>query len=253
MKACYENFHGSVEIPDHVEELTRFFPKNGHSVPVLRSREKVRFKTKLTGELPLPDERFITNVLTPFGIKYISFNTKNQTINIMKNSMKTLVVLAILAIAGLANAQSSANANATANATIICPISITNTHNLEFGTIVNGPSGGTETVSTADVASYTGTGVAGYTGSIAHNTPQAADFTVGGQGGFSYSITPSIVTNFGGTGATLGSLTSSQGASNTFSGTACTTNTLDIGGTITFTAAANGAYSATINVAVAYN
>lgn len=171
----------------------------------------------------------------------------------MKNSMKTLVVLAILAIAGLANAQSSANANATANATIVCPISIVNTANLEFGTIVNTSTGGTMTVATNDGTSFTG-GLSSYTGSAAHATPHAADFTVGGQSGFSYSITPTIVTNFGGSGATLGTLTSSQGSTNTFgTGGGCVTNVLDIGGTITITSAASGAYSATINVAVAYN
>jgi len=176
----------------------------------------------------------------------------------MKNSFKALVVVALLAIAGMANAQSSANANATANATIICPISIIDNAtlgNLEFGTIVNGPSGGTETVTTADVASYTGTGVGGYTGSAPHNTPHAADFTVGGQTGFNYSIATTLVTDFG-SGVTLTGLTNSKGTQATFANTdqgGCVTSPMDVGGTINFPSTASGAFTALINVAVAYD
>lgn len=170
--------------------------------------------------------------------------------------MKTLVVLAILAIAGLANAQSSANANATANATIVCPISIIDNAtngNLEFGTIVNTATGGTMTVPTSGSPTFTG-GLTSYTGSVAHNTPHPANYTVGGQQGFGYSITPSIVTNFG-AGCVLSALTSSLGASSTFTGTigACVTNPLTIGGTITVSSGVSGSFTATINVAVAYN
>jgi len=175
----------------------------------------------------------------------------------MKNSIKALVVVALLAIAGMANAQSSANANATANATIICPISIIDNAtqgNLEFGTIVNGPSGGTETVTAAGVSSFTGTGVSGYTGSAPHNAPHAAHFTVGGQSGFNYSVATTLVTDFG-SGVTLTGLTNSQGTQATFASTpvGCVTNQMTVGGTINFGSAAGGAYTAQINVAVAYD
>jgi hypothetical protein len=232
--------------------------------------------TKLTGELSLPSEHPITNVLIPIREKYISFNTKNQTINIMKNSLKALVVVAILAVAGLANAQNSASATATANATVVCPISIHNNTNLEFGTITNSASGGTVVVGNGDAVSYSG--VANFTGTPAGATPHEADFTVGGEGGFSYSVTPTIATNFGGSGATLSALTWEVPANTTGNnvfpcendadndpyegvntpgydeGTCgCVTDDLKVGGTLTLTSAASGAYSATINVAVAYN
>lgn len=193
--------------------------------------------------------------------------------------MKTLVVLAILAIAGLANAQNSANANATANATVICPISIHNNSNLEFGTITNSAAGGTVTVPTSGAATYSG--VVATTGSHAGPTPHSADFTVGGQGAFGYTVTSTIVTNFSGVGAVLSNLTwavpaspggtttifpcdsdNDGGAGDAYEGTApgsddqacgCVTDDLKLGGKITLTSAANGAYSATVNVAIAYN
>jgi len=177
----------------------------------------------------------------------------------MKNSIKALVVVALLAIAGMANAQSSANANATANATIICPISIIDNvsqGNLEFGTIVNGPSGGTETVTTAGVSSFTGTGVGGYTGSAPHNAPHAAHFTVGGQSGFNYSVATTLVTDFGPPATVnLTGLTNSQGIQATFAASpvGCVTNQMTVGGTINFGSTAGGAFTATVNVAVAYD
>jgi len=196
----------------------------------------------------------------------------------MKNSIKALVVVAILAIAGMANAQNSASATATANATVVCPISITNNTNLQFGTITNSASGGTVTVPTTGSAVYSG--VVATTGANAGPTPHSADFTVKGQGAFAYSVTSTIVTNFAGTGATLGGLTTVvpanpsvslgsevfpcdpdndsdpyegiiAGADDTACG--CVTDDLKVGGTITLTSAANGVYSATIKVAIQYN
>jgi len=173
----------------------------------------------------------------------------------MKNSIKALVVVALLAIAGMANAQSSSTANATANATIVCPVSIidaTTLGNLEFGTIVNGPSGGTATVSTTDVETFTGVGVVGYTGSVSHATPHAADFLIGGQAGFPISITATSIAPFM-VGATLGSLTSSLGSSVTLTGTGCVSGTvLDIGGTITFPGTTTGNLVGNIQVVVSY-
>src|SRR5258708_7831927 len=110
-------------------------------------------------------------------------------------------VLIILAFASVVNAQNSANANASANANVACGISIVNTSNLEFGTIVNSAGGGAGVVTISDGVFYSG--VTGYTGSAPHNTPHAADFTVSGQSGFSYSIAPTIVANFGGAAVTL--------------------------------------------------
>jgi len=199
----------------------------------------------------------------------------------MKNSLKVLVMLAILAIAGLAEAQNSANANGQANATVWCPISIKNNTNLEFGAITNSATGGSVTVAPNGTTTYTG--VVATTGSHAAGT-HAANFTVGGQSQFTYSITETIATVFGGTGATLSNLTwavgptaGQSGGNGTGTGASsfpcdkdtdndmysadlvedgncgCVTDNLNVGGTCTLTSAANGSYAATINVAIAYN
>jgi len=197
----------------------------------------------------------------------------------MKNSLKTLVVLAILAVAGLANAQNSASATATANATVVCPISISDKTNLEFGTITNSATGGTLVVDAANGTTYTN--IAATTGAHAGATPHAACFTVGGEGTFTYSIAPTISGIFGGVGATLSNLTWAVGpggagganspAASSFpcdgdndggdvydaqaedSGCGCVTDVLNVGGTITLTSAASGVYVGQINVAIAYN
>jgi hypothetical protein len=197
----------------------------------------------------------------------------------MKNSLKALVVVAILAIAGMASAQNSANANGTANATIVCPISIVNTSNLQFGTITNTATGGNVVIPANGAAVYTT--VAATTGSNAGPAPHSANFNVGGQGAFSYSVAPTIVTNFGGTGASLSLLTYAIGPSGSggsgngvfpcdadndgdpyegivaggddMTGCGCVTDVIKVGGKLTLTSAANGVYSATINVAIAYN
>lgn len=200
----------------------------------------------------------------------------------MKNSLKALVVVAILAIAGMASAQNSATATATANATVVCPISITNNTNLEFGTITNSASGGYVIVGNGNATTYSG--VANYTGTPAGNTPHEADFTVRGQGAFSYSVAPTITTNFGGAGATLSALTwevpnfpthgagvsifpcdsdgdatgpadvdNYEGINGDDNACGCTTDDLKVGGRIDLTSAASGPYSALISVAIAYN
>jgi len=161
----------------------------------------------------------------------------------------------MIGLSSMSFAQNSANANAAANANVACPISIIDNAvngNLDFGTIVNSAAGGAGVVTVSDGVFYSG--VSGYTGSAPHNTPHAADFTITGQSGFSYSITPTIVTNFNGTGVTLSNLTSSQGTTHSFAtGGGCVSNTLDIGGAVVIQPGANGAYVAQINVAVSYN
>jgi hypothetical protein len=196
----------------------------------------------------------------------------------MKNSLKMLVVLTLLAVASLANAQNSATATATANATVVCPITIKDNTNLQFGTITNSAAGGSLTVAPNNGTTYSG--VVATTGSHAGATPHAANFTVGGEGTFSYSITPTITTNFSGGPALLSALTWSVGPSgaggnnspasaffpcdpendgDAYSGDSaddlcsCVTDQLNVGGKITLTSAAGGVYSGVISVLIAYN
>jgi hypothetical protein len=202
----------------------------------------------------------------------------------MKNSLKALVVLTLLAFAGLANAQNSANDNGAANAVVICPITIHNTTNLQFGTITNSAAGGSVTVPPNGSATYSG--VVATTGSHAGATPHSANFNDGGEGSFSYSITPTIVTNFSGGPALLSNLTIAVGPAgaggtgpsaffpcdggpadlngpngdgDAYSGDfdddkcGCVTDFIKVGGKLTLTSAAGGTYAAVINVAIAYN
>jgi len=205
----------------------------------------------------------------------------------MKNSLKALVVVALLAIAGMANAQNSASATATANATIVCPVSITNNSNLEFGTITNSATGGSVVVPTVGSATYNT--VVATTGAHAGPTPHSADFTVKGQGAFAYNVASIVLTQMTGAGgATFGSLTcnvpnNTAGGTNlanevfpcdndhdavnaqdpdNYEGTGpnsddaacgCTTDDLKVGGTLTLTSAANGPYSGVLKVTIAYN
>jgi len=101
----------------------------------------------------------------------------------MNNTFKALVAVAVLAIAGLANAQNSASASATANATIICPIAIVNEANLNFGNVVSG--NGTAHVDNTNSETYTGA-IAPGANAGSHS---AAQFNVTGQSGSTYAIT----------------------------------------------------------------
>jgi len=100
----------------------------------------------------------------------------------MNNTFKALVAIAILAIAGLAEAQNSASASATANATIICPIKLVKDFDLNFGNVVSGS--GTATVDNSNNESYSGN-IAPGSNPGSHN---AAEFKVTGQAGASYAI-----------------------------------------------------------------
>jgi len=190
----------------------------------------------------------------------------------MNNSLKTLVVLALIAFAGLANAQNSAQTTVTANATVICPISIKDNTNLEFGTITNSATGGNEVVPPNGSPVYTT--VAATTGSHAGSTPHSADLTITGQGNYSYLFTPTVTTDFSGGPATLINLTWANGSggnskslfpcdsdndNDSYSGDfsddkcGCVTDHIKLGGEILLTSAANGIYSATVTAAIAYN
>jgi len=225
----------------------------------------------------------------------------------MKNSLKALVVVAILAIAGMASAQNGANANATANATVVCPVTISNTSggNLQFGTITDGATGtalGTYPAYAAGTAGYmvvapnsttTYVRCANFTGSPAGASPHAADFTIGGQGAYSYSVVTTIPTNFSPTiagPAWLQDITAQAGiqasspaaqsgltplnhgvfpcepdgndgdpyegivsGGDDMSPCGCVTDHILVGGTIRMFPTASGPYTATINLAIAYN
>jgi spore coat protein U-like protein len=161
-----------------------------------------------------------------------------------------------LAICGAGSAL-AATATATSTSVVITPIAIANTANLSFGNIAGSGTAGTVTVSPNGSRSFTGGTV------TAGGTSTAAQFSVTGQSGLTYSI------NLAGTSATL-----SDGGSNTMAftpvtdvtasaittGTVATgtltggAQTIFVGGSLTVGATqVAGTYSGTISVAVDYN
>ena len=154
----------------------------------------------------------------------------------MKNIIKAIA--ATIVIAGFANTSfAQATATASASATIITPISIVKTTDMNFGNVaVSATLAGTVVLSPA--GSRTTGGAGGVTLPATTGTVAAAAFTVSGQASYTYAITlPS-------------SCSISDGAShsmtvNSFTSTPSSTGTLSTSGTQSLTV------GATLNVAAA--
>jgi hypothetical protein len=167
---------------------------------------------------------------------------------------RLIAALAIAAgLAAPAMAQSSATASANATTRIITPITLTKTNDLTFGNIVK-PSTGSGTVTignSADTVAVTGTGAAAASGTISR-----AKFTVGGEGGQTFSITvPASVTMTSGANNLVVTL-STAAATGTLSGTlgSAGTATVNVGGSFPIAnTTASGNYTGSFNVTVAYN
>jgi hypothetical protein len=158
----------------------------------------------------------------------------------MKKQLLSLV--AIFMIAGISNnLMAQESAIALAEATIVTPISILKTQDMNFGNVaVQSASGGTVVLTPAGVRSVTGDVTLPTT---ATGTVTAANFTVGGNGVYTFSIDlPSSITltRVSGTETmTVGTFTSNGDVA-----TGDTTATL-VGGTFTLNV------GATLNVAAA--
>jgi hypothetical protein len=167
----------------------------------------------------------------------------------------TLAVMAGMASAAAAQATS---ATASTSATIIRPLAITKTADLQFGTIVRPASAGTVSLSTGGVIS----GVV----QLNASTRSAAAFNVTGEGGQTFNI--SETATLGGpetltltlvkaaTGGTISQTTS--GGTGTLSGalgdTADGALTLSYGASFPITpTTATGAYTGSLVVTVNYN
>ncbi len=162
--------------------------------------------------------------------------------------VKAALILAAGAASMVSTSAHAAGATATARAKILKQVTVTNTSDLQFGTIVKAP--GTATVSIDSTGARTcGAGL------TCTGTTSAADFGVGGTVGevvtVSSDATVSMTNGAGGnmtatltpsaTTLTLGALTA--GYNGTFS----------VGGALTIAAAqADGVYSGTFNVTVNY-
>ncbi len=171
---------------------------------------------------------------------------------------KLFFVLAVVAIALVPTrmfAQSS-SATASGSATIMVPITITKSVDLNFGSMSSGTVAGTCVLSTGAIRTQGG----GVTLVSASPTATNAAFSVGGQGSATYAITlpSSLTVTYGANNMSIDTFTA-KAASAASDGT---TGTLAAGGTDTFVVGgtlhvdanqAAGTYTANFNVSVAYN
>ena len=173
---------------------------------------------------------------------------------------RVVVVLGLVAASSGAWAQSSATTSANATATVVRPITIGSTVDLQFGNIVAG-AGGTLALSAASPPVPTITGGVTQPGTQT-GTVAAAVFNVGGEGGMAYSITlPSSAATL--TGSVSGTMTVDTFTTSAVSGTLGTlsstlgsagTQSFYVGGVLHVGANQNpGNYSGTFTVTVAYN
>ena len=168
--------------------------------------------------------------------------------------MKNLIVVAILllTVSALSLAQPNVSANATASATIITPIAIAKTTDMNFGNIVAGATPGTVIMTPAGARSISGGAFLPAT----IGTVSAASFNVTGAVLFTYAITlpaGSITITSGANNMTIDTWTSTPTGTGTLTGGA---QTVTVGGTLHLAASqAAGTYTLTngLTVTVAYN
>ena len=136
----------------------------------------------------------------------------------MKNLTKVLAIASIL-IAGSTASFAKATATASASATIITPITISKTVDMNFGNVaVSATIAGTAVLAPAGTRTTGGAG--GVTLPATNGTVAAASFTVSGQANYTYAITlPSTCTISDGAShnMTVNAFTSSPYATGTLS------------------------------------
>lgn len=167
------------------------------------------------------------------------------------------ILAAGLLIAGVSTpalAQSSASQSTTASARIVQPISLTKNSDLAFGTIVK-PTTSTNTITideTTGSRSSTGAGDA----ALVTSTSGRAAYTVGGEGGQTFSITvPASITMASGANTIAVTLVPTA-TSGTLSGTigSAGTATFGVGGNFSLASTqASGNYTVSFSTTVAYN
>ena len=169
----------------------------------------------------------------------------------MKN-MKKVLVLAIVVLGFAASSFAQVTATASTTATIITPIAITKTVDMNFGNIAVSPTlGGTVVLPTAGSRTLTG----GVTLPVVTGTVTAASFTVTGEGSSTYSITlpSSAITMNGPSSATMtvqNFVSNPSGTGTLSSGS----QQIKVGATLNVTAAqAAGTYTNTSGLFVTVN
>ncbi len=170
----------------------------------------------------------------------------------MKNITKVLVIAAI-ALVSANSSFAQATATASASATIITPITIVKTVDMNFGNVaVQTATGGTVVLTPAGVRSVTG----GVTIPATAGTVTAAAFTVNGEGVYTYAITlpsSSLTLTSGANTMTASDFTSTPSATGILT---AGTQALKVGATLNVAAAqAPGTYisGTPFDVTVNYN
>jgi len=178
------------------------------------------------------------------------------TIKIKSKQMKKgtkLILTALVMMLAASSSYAQATATASASATIVTPISLTKTVDMNFGIVaVQSSTAGTAILSPAGGRTVT----AGVSISATTGTVTAASFTVNGQGAYTYDITlptTALTISSGANTMTVTAFTSTP------SGTGALTagsQTLNVGATLNVAAAqATGLYASgtPFNVTVNYN
>jgi len=110
----------------------------------------------------------------------------------MKNIIKSVVGMAILAIAGTSFAQATAtDATGTASADVICAINIAKVANIYWGKIVSSPNGSATITPNGTSAGAEAYANSSDPGNSQHGNQTLAAFKVTGQSGATYAITHS--------------------------------------------------------------
>ena len=168
----------------------------------------------------------------------------------MTKMMKRAVVGAVLAAVGMqagAAYAAPATATATAKARILRQITVTNTSDLDFGTIVVGASASTVQVSDAGVRSC-GSGL------TCSGTTSSANFDVSGSNNSVVTVGgDNSVTLTNGTGDTMSATLVRSAATLTLANSGPVGGSFQVSGTLNVDAnQADGAYAGTFNVSVDY-
>jgi Mat/Ecp fimbriae major subunit len=160
---------------------------------------------------------------------------------------KAAIVGSLLATVGMgATAANAASATATAKAKILRQVTVTNTSDLQFGTIVSSTTAASVAVDTAGARTCNATG----SGLVCSGTTTAANFNIGGTTGQVVTISvPASVTLNSGTDSMTATLTSSA----TTATMVANAGSFTVGGTLSVGAGqADGDYSGTFSATVDY-
>lgn len=167
---------------------------------------------------------------------------------------KTIAVIALAALSTNAFAQNAATANATASATIVCPIAMADAGTgLAFGNIVQGAGDVYVNPAAAPTRAFSNANM--YPGAGNLGTFSAAHFILTGASGFTYAISgPSTVTVTDGSTTATSTLVDSK-STGSLVGTGCAaTDDFYVGGTLSLTALnLPGLYTGTFTRTVTYN